>query len=109
MYVSVCECVCVGGGGGGGITTGPIEKANICLLLIFCLLQRPQGEEGKLTVTRKRSSRGGAMARRKRRLCSGEKRDTAPLLSMLPTSKTMTVEEVESQIKDLLDTLCEVQ
>ena len=49
------------------------------------------------------------MARRKRRLCSGEKRDTAPLLSMLPTSKTMTVEEVESQIKDLLDTLCEVQ
>ena len=48
------------------------------------------------------------MARRKRRLCSGEKRDTAPLLSMLPTSRTMTVEEVELQIKALLESLCEV-
>ena len=48
------------------------------------------------------------MARRKRRLCSGEKRDTAPLLSMLPTSRTLTVEEVEQQITSLLGSLREV-
>ena len=37
-----------------------------------------------------------------------EKRDTAPLLSMLPTSKTLTIEEVELKIKLLIQTLCEV-
>ena len=72
-------------------------------------LQGGEKEAGKLAVSRKRYTRGGGtMARRKRRLCSGEKRDTAPLLSMLPTSRTMTVEEVELQIKALLESICEV-
>ena len=71
---------------------------------------QPAGESGKIgAATRKRSTHGGgAMARRKRRLLSGEKRDTAPLLSMLPTSRTLAVEEVELQIKALINSLCQV-
>ena len=61
-----------------------------------------------MKVSRKRLANGGSLATRKRRLCLGEKRDTAPLLSMLPTSKTFTVKQVEEQVKSLLQSLCEV-
>ena len=73
------------------------------------LLQVAEGDSSKQAVSRKRSTHGeGALARRKRRVYRGEKRDTAPLLSMLPTSKTLAVEEVELEIKLLIQTLCEV-
>ena len=73
------------------------------------LVQVTEAESSKQPVSRKRSTHGeGALARRKRRVYRGEKRDTAPLLSMLPTSKTLTVEEVELEIKLLIQTLCEV-
>lgn len=74
------------------------------------LLQVGEVESAKQPVSRKRSTHGeGALARRKRRVYMGEKRETAPLLSMLPTSKTLTVEEVVQQIKLLIQTLCEVR
>ena len=79
------------------------------------LVSSSSGTTSKL-LPRKRSSMSrptlGKMKRKQQftRLYSNEMydRDEAPLLGMLPTSRSLTVEEVQQQINSILDSIAQV-